>query len=100
MVDGQGRGHRYTDGMRISFPIPYVAAIVAAFLAIAGTMWALRSDVRDILTRMELQAKLQEERASSMRESLEAMKRRQELQQYELQALKQAITLMEKGTRR
>lgn len=94
------RGQRYTDGLRISFPLPYVFIIVGAFLAAAGGIWTLRSDVRDILTRMELQAKLQDERADSLRESVESMKRRQELQQYEIQGLKEAITTMQKGTRR
>jgi hypothetical protein len=99
-VEGPGRGQRYTDGMKISFPLPYIAAIVAAFLAIAGSMWALRSDVRDILTRMELQSKLQEERSNAMRESLESMKRRQELQQYEIQGLREAINSMQEGRKR
>lgn len=93
---------RYTDAMKLQFPLQFVFVIVGAFLTCAGGMWAstygLRSDVRDILTRMELQtqvdearAKVQEERIAAMRESIEAMKRRQELQQYELQGMKEVL---------
>lgn len=53
-----------TDATRLSFPIGWVAAIV---LTVGGfgvqqamSLAAMRSDVRDILTRMEMQARLQE----------------------------------------
>lgn len=75
---------------------------VTLSLTIAGGVWAstsgLRSDVRDILTRMDAQrqtseatAKLQEIQSSSVKTAIEDMRRRQELQQYEIQALKEVI---------
>lgn len=77
-------------------------SIVVFTVGIVGGIWSstygLRSDVRDILTRMEAQksaydstAKLQEVQSNSLRTSVDDMKRRQELQQYEIQALKEVI---------
>lgn len=79
-----------------------VVAIVVASLTLAGGIWAstagLRSDVRDILTRMEAQtatyesvAKLQEVQSNALKTAVDDMKRRQELQQYEIQQLKEVI---------
>ena len=80
-----------------------VVTIVALSLSIAGGVWAstsgLRSDVRDILTRMETQRSVSDVRDASMRESIEAMKRRQELQQYEIQGLKEMLLTGKARTR-
>ena len=93
---------RSTDISRLTFPLQLVILIastaVTASLAIWGTQAGLRSDVRDIRTRAELQAeinqaqvKLADERAAALKEAMTAMQRRQELQQYEVQGLKEAI---------
>lgn len=98
-------GRRTTDGLRIMFPLPFVVQIATTVLIVASVIWTatygLRSDVRDILTRMAYQveidkanSKIAEERANALRESVEAMKRRQELQQYEIQQLKEAILML------
>lgn len=97
------------DASRLSFPVQMVVAIVFASLSAAGTVWAtqssstaqqsaLRSDVRDILTRMELQAKiaeaqskLQEERTASMAKNISAVEARLQLYQYELQQFKDGL---------
>lgn len=92
----QQREVRSTDVMKLSFPLQFVFVIVSAFLTVAGGMWAstygLRSDVRDILTRMEYQAKLDdrdakiaEERAEAQRESIKEIRNRLELYKIELQ---------------
>lgn len=82
---------------------PRLAAVVlGVFASTFGAMWAatysLRSDVRDLLTTTSLQAettrasfKLQDERMSTLRESVDAMKRRVELQQYEVQRLNETM---------
>ena len=87
-----------TDASKLSFPLQLVIVILSATGAIWATQYGLRSDVRDIRTRMELQAqvdaermKVQEERAAQMKSTIESMQRRQELQGYELQALKESI---------
>lgn len=77
-------------------------AITVFTVTIVGGVWSstsgLRSDVRDILTRMEAQksaydstAKLQEVQSNALRTAVDDMKRRQELQQYEIQGLKEVL---------
>lgn len=104
---------RSPDASKLSFPLQLVIGIVAAFGAMWASTYGLRSDVRDILTRMEGQAaiaaeqaklqeqraiaesKLQDERAGAMKEAVADMRRRQELQQYEIQQLSKTITAIE-----
>ncbi len=79
-----------------------VVGIVAAAVTLAAGLWGstygLRSDVRDILTRMDAQqkateavAKLQDLQWSTLKTTIDDMKRRQELQQFEIQALTKEI---------
>lgn len=90
------------DASKLNFPLQLVVLIVSTAGVIYASQYGLRSDVRDIRTRMELQveldaaqAKLQEERANAMREAVADMRRRQELQQFEIQGLSRTITAME-----
>lgn len=98
---------RATDVQRLSFPLQMVIAAVIGAVTIYGTVqgatWGLRSDVRDILTRMQAQAelaaeksRLQDERFNSLRDTVQDMKRRVELQQYEVQRLNETIAAMNK----
>lgn len=105
------------DPAKVMLAPRLVVAIVAGVLGVAGGMWAttsgLRSDVRDILTRMEAQStamdsqsrasealgKLQEVQQAAIRQSIDEMKRRQELQQYEIQGLKEVILTGKSRTR-
>jgi uncharacterized membrane protein YgaE (UPF0421/DUF939 family) len=86
------------DKMRFSARV--VVALVAGGISIAVGIYAstygLRSDVRDILTTMESQKqledvnqKLTDERSESLRKSIDAIDRRQQLQQIEIQELKE-----------
>jgi hypothetical protein len=79
-----------------------VLAIVCSALTVGGGIWAtnagLRSDVRDILTRMELQAKIddaqtkaQDNQIQMMGESIAAMQRRLELVQLQYQELREQL---------
>lgn len=90
------------EASKLTFSTGVVFSIIATVVTLSAGQWAstygLRSDVRDIITRMdamraldESRAHLQEERAATLRESIDAMKRRQELQQYEIQGLKETI---------
>lgn len=111
MSDASERSHEgvhdpYVNGRNLlnqTLPVQSVAGIVILALTMAGSVWwstaGLRSDVRDINTKMDarqeaeqLQSQLEAERSLALKESLDAMKRRQELQQYEIQGLKEAIT--------
>ncbi len=101
-VTPSNHDRRWTDVTRLTFTPQIVAAIVVTALSVFGAMWAsqsgLRSDVRDILTRMdseaqlaEVNSKLMQERSETLGKAIEAMQRRQELQAYELQAMKESI---------
>ena len=94
VLDAAGR-EQTTDVDLLRFPPQMVIAIITTVISIVGGIWlstaAMRSDIRDIKTRMELQAELDQARNENLRESVESMKRRQELQQYEIQSLKEAI---------
>jgi hypothetical protein len=101
---------RGTSADRLSFTLRMVVAITVAAVGIAGVQWAntssLKSDIRDIKTRLEardqldeVQAKLQEERAVQLREAVQAMRNRQELQQIEIQSLKEMILRSQQGSK-
>lgn len=84
-----------TELSNIRFTPQLVIWIVGAFLSVSGGMWAstygLRSDVRDLLTRGDAQAKLEETRADTLTKAIDEMKRRVELQQFEIQSLKDVL---------
>lgn len=106
-------GRRTTDARSISFPLQIVVLIVSGLLSSAGAMvgaaWVVsakigvvQSDVRDIKTTMEGQQRLTEqkdrlsdERLGQMRDAITDMKRRQELQQYEINSFKEVIMRLE-----
>jgi hypothetical protein len=82
-----------------------VIGIVMLVLSVAGAMWAstlgLRSDVRDILTRMDAKraddanlARIQELQIGMLKATVEDMKKRQELKQYDIQDLTNALNGM------
>ena len=90
------------DATRLMLTPKVVAVIVGFAVTVSGGVWAstagLRSDVRDILTRMDAQqqaaraqADVQKVTADALKTAVEDMRRRQELQQYEIQNLKEAI---------
>lgn len=101
---------RRTDASKLTFPWQLVIVIVSTSLTAYASQWQLRSDVRDIVTRLELggkieeaQTKLQDERfaalkaaidsqAASMKDSIAAIQRRQEMQQIQISQLSEAIT--------
>ena len=75
-----------------------IGVFLSAWVGVWASTYGLRTDVAGIITRMNAReqieasrAQIQDERANTLRDSLEAMKRRQELQQYEIQGLKEMI---------
>lgn len=96
---------RATDASRLSFPLQLVIVIIGGIIATTGAFWvstsALRSDVRDILTRMSMQADidktnahLQDERAKSVGDAIGELKRQQQMQYYDLQDLKRDVAVL------
>lgn len=86
---------------RLSFPLKVVISLMGSALAICmyilSIAWELRSDVRDINTNLRAAETLQTERLSSIREQLASIRRMQDLQNYEISALK--LSLSEAGIR-
>jgi hypothetical protein len=101
---------RSQDASKLSFPLQVVITIIGVVLAVYASQASVRSDIRDILTRLELgrdtakaQSSAQEEKintlkvsidatAVSMKGSIDAISRRQEMQQIQIGELKDAIT--------
>jgi TolA-binding protein len=87
-----------TDASKLSFPLQLVIMIASALGAVWASQYGLRSDVRDILTRMEatakiaeIQTKAQEDRMTSLNNDINEMKRRLELQQMQYQQLRETV---------
>lgn len=91
------------EATNLHFSPSVVLVIVTTCLTIGAGMWAstygLRSDVRDILTKQDASSKLQEERSLNLHESIESVKRRQEAQQFEMQALKESLAKLTRDLR-
>lgn len=92
------RSGRSTDASRLTFPIQLVILVVSCALAVYGATISLRSDVRDILTRMAAQTeidkannRLLEERAGMQKDAIADLARKVELQKYELQSVKEMV---------
>ena len=90
------------DLSRMTLSPGMVIGIVTAIVSIVGgqvaSTWGLRSDIRDINTHLSEQAKtdintqrLQDERASALKSAVESIGKKQELQQLEIQSLRETI---------
>ncbi len=70
-----GHGRRTTDASKLSFPLQLVILIVTTAVTAALSVWGsqagLRSDVRDIRTRMEAKVTSDAE-ANALKEKLQA----------------------------
>ena len=90
------------DLSRMTLSPGLVIGIVTAIVSIVGgqvaSTWGLRSDIRDINTHMNVQADadknqktLQDERAVALRNAVDEVKKKQDLQQLEIQSLRETI---------
>lgn len=100
-LDSTQSRQRAMDAEHLSFPLKLVISLmgttVAICLFILNVTWQLRSDVRDINTRAALEKEIERERYEAMKEQLSGMRRMQDLQNYEMQAVK--LSLSEAGVR-
>lgn len=88
------REARSTDASKLSFPLQLVIGIVSGALMLYVALSGLRSDVRDISTRMEAREKLQDERSATIRSDLDYLKGRDTLRDLQIQELKEQLTLL------
>jgi hypothetical protein len=106
------RSEKVSDASKLSFPLQLVILIIGAFGAMWASTYGMRSDIRDVLTRMEMQARIDvadakareaqaaaiEKTIEGLKESITAMQRQQAVHNYEITALKEAI--IKQGVRR
>ncbi len=102
----EDRPARATDASKLTFPLQLVIQIAALLGAFWMVTSSLRSDVRDILTRMELSRVTDAEKASTLREQItglaaqiSAAERRQELLRLEFQQLREQVLFKGKGVK-
>lgn len=80
-----------TDASRLSFPVQLVIQIVSTIIAVVVTVLAagygIRSDVRDISTRMEIRATIDDERNKAAAEAIAELKRNLALQAYDFKSM-------------
>lgn len=111
------QSRRATDVSRLTFPLQLVIVIVAGVVSVYGATWAANwkqaSDIRDMHTMMEMQervnvekAKAQELRDTSLHDQLKAVQdqisaaeRRQELLRLEFQQLREQVLFKGKAAR-
>jgi hypothetical protein len=79
------------DLSRIVFSPGVVLTIIGMILSIVAgqqaATWGMRSDIRDISTRQAMQEKVQEDRAMALKGAVDAVGRKQELFQLQIQDL-------------
>lgn len=84
--------NRKTDVTNLQFTTRTVIAIVVACGSLAAGQLALNASLEaKLIKAITDYAKIQDERSSSLKAAMESMQRRQELQQYEISSLKEAI---------
>jgi hypothetical protein len=90
------------DLSKIVFSPGVVITVIVTILSIVAgqqaSTWGMRSDIRDMRTSMSLQAdiekgtqRLQEERATTLKNAVDAIGRKQELQQIQFQELRDEV---------
>lgn len=98
------------DASKLTFPLQIVIVIIGGIIATTGAFWvstsALRSDVRDILTRMEMQQRGEADKAIALHEQfttlgaqISATERRQELLRLEFEKLREEVLFKDKGAK-
>lgn len=79
------------DATKLVLSTPVVVTLVIMALGIAAAVWGVRAGMEQLAEKMESAAKLQDMQNTALKTSMDDMRRRQELQQYEVQGLKEAV---------
>ena len=90
------------DISKLVFSPGVLVTVIVSILSIVGGLqaatWGMRSDIRDMRTSLTLQAdvdkgaqRLQEERATTLKNAVDAIGRKQELQQLQFQELRDEV---------
>lgn len=86
------------DATKLMLRTPVIVTIIAIVLGVAAGVWGIRSDMRDIITRMEAQKTAEDNRRefqnlqwTQLRADVDEIKRQQKLDQINNQDLKEKI---------
>ena len=79
------------DASRLTFPVQTVILVVSIVLSVVGSTWGMRSDLRDIQTRVELRQESYVEDRENMQSSIKGLQAKVELMTLEIQNLNLAL---------
>jgi len=79
------------DATKLMLRTPVVVTLVIMAIGIAAAVWGIRSGMDRIADKMEATSRLQDVQNSALKVSVDEMKRRQEIQQSEIQGMKEMI---------
>lgn len=83
------------DASRLSFPAQLVLTVISVAISVTvsvlGATWSLKSDVRDLSTRMELREKVYANDTEALKGRMADQERKIELMRYDLSQLTLAL---------
>lgn len=83
---------RPTEVSALRFTPTMVVWLLAISVSIVGGIWIIRADVQGLSVQM----RMQDERAAGFKSQLDSMQRLQQLQQYDIQSLKETVLKFER----
>ena len=91
---------READASRLSFPMQLVVLVVTTAISVAlsvtGTTWSIRSDVRDVATRLELREENYRKDQDALQGQMRQLSARYEMLQVDVNDLKLALARSQK----
>lgn len=91
---------READASRLSFPMQLVVLVVTTAISVAlsvtGTTWSIRSDVRDVATRMELRDETYRKDQDDMKAQIRQLSSRYEMLQVTINELQLSLATRQK----
>lgn len=80
------------DVTKLQFTTRTVVAVVGMCVALAGAQWGLNTRLEsNVMNAISANAKLQDERSTTIKESIAALQREQAMQKYEMQNIKEML---------
>lgn len=91
---------RESDASRLSFPMQLVVLVVTTAISVAlsvtGTTWSIRSDVRDVATRMELRDETYRKDQEDVKAQIRQLSARYEMLQVTMTELQLSLATRQK----
>lgn len=88
------------DVTKLQFSTRTVVAVVGMCIALAAGQWGLNTRLEaTVMNAITANARLQDERSTTLRESIAALQREQAMQKYEMQNIKEML-LKQQGAKK